>query len=137
MIYIFCGAIITVIGFLFLTKPAKEPSFLYGYTSYLATVTPEAFRLAQKWSRNTMLVCGPLQILVGFLIYRLGADRYILIWLLTFYIFILPIYVVTETKLKHYLEAEGQLPEDYVAPDDQPLKKGGRFFERHTKERRK
>ena len=48
MLYIACGIILFMIGLIWLISPAKKPNNLYGYVSYLAMVSEEGFKFAQK-----------------------------------------------------------------------------------------
>ncbi|WEV51871.1 hypothetical protein OZX69_04000 [Lactobacillus sp. ESL0731] len=117
MIYIACGAILLVVGLIWLIKPAKKANPLYGYLSYLAQVNRNSFAFAQKKASMYFAFFGLLQLLIGIGIHLLKWDRYFLIWLLTFYFFILFPIVATEKSLKRFLIKRNELPPDYVDPD--------------------
>lgn len=117
MIYVACGSVMMVIGILWLISPAKKPNRVYGYLSYLAQVNKDSFKFAQKRASLYLLLFGFIQVLLGVCIHLLNLDRYFLIWLLTFYIFILLPIVWTEKSLKSFLQKRGELPRDYVDPD--------------------
>ena len=117
MIYVACGSVMMVIGILWLISPAKKPNRIYGYLSYLAQVNKDSFKFAQKRASLYLLLFGFIQVLLGVCIHLLNWDHYFLIWLLTFYIFILLPIVWTEKSLKSFLQKRGELPSDYVDPD--------------------
>ncbi|QNQ80672.1 SdpI family protein [Lactobacillus sp. PV034] len=118
MIYLACGGIMFAIGVTWLFVPAKRPNRMYGYLSYLAVTNKESFKLAQKWGRNYFILFGVIQMILGYVIYRLNWDKYFIIWLLTFYLFIIAPLMIVETKLQHYLRQNKQLPHDYVKLDE-------------------
>lgn len=105
------------VGIIWLISPAKKPNRIYGYLSYLAQVNQESFKYAQKVASYWLLLFGIIQVVLGVIIHLLNWDRYFLIWLLTFYLFILCPIVATEKSLKKFLQKRGQLPRDYVDPD--------------------
>jgi len=125
MILLFAGAIQIVIGLSFLIFPARKPSTLYGYTSYLAGVNEQAFHLAQKWARQTLLLTGLILVLAGWAIRALHWDNFFVLWLFIAVLSFLPVFVQTESRLKKYLMSIDALPEDYVDPDE-ALKSRGR-----------
>lgn len=117
MIYMISGIILFVIGIIWLIFPAKKADRLYGYLSYLASVNEESFNYAQKWGRNYFILFGIIETLLGLLIHLLNWDRYFIIWLLTFFLFIIAPIVLTEKKLQIFLKKRNELPGDYVEPD--------------------
>lgn len=117
MIYVACGLIMMVIGILWLISPAKRPNRIYGYLSYLAQVNKESFKFAQRRASLYCILFGLIQVVIGLIIHFLNWDRYFLIWLLTFYWFILLPIVYTEKSLKKFLLKRHELPPDYVDPD--------------------
>lgn len=117
MIYVACGLIMMVIGILWLISPAKRPNRIYGYLSYLAQVNKESFKFAQRRASLYCILFGLIQVVIGLIIHFLNWDRYFLIWLLTFYLFILLPIVYTEKSLKNFLLKRHELPPDYVDPD--------------------
>ena len=117
MIYVACGLIMMVIGILWLISPAKRPNRIYGYLSYLAQVNKESFKFAQRRASLYCILFGLIQVVIGLIIHFLNWDRYFLIWLLTFYLFILLLIVYTEKSLKKFLLKRHELPPDYVDPD--------------------
>ena len=117
MIYVACGLIMMVIGILWLISPAKRPNRIYGYLSYLAQVNKESFKFAQRRASLYCILFGLIQVVIGLIIHFLNWDRYFLIWLLTFYLFILLPIVYTEKSLKKSLLKRHELPPDYVDPD--------------------
>ncbi|EEJ72357.1 hypothetical protein HMPREF0548_0776 [Lactobacillus ultunensis DSM 16047] len=106
-----------VIGILWLISPAKKPNRIYGYLSYLAQVNKESFKFAQKRASWYLILFGLIQVVIGLIIHFLNWDRYFLIWLLTFYLFILLPIIFTEKSLKAFLIKRHELPYDYVDPD--------------------
>lgn len=117
MIYIACGSIILVVGILWLINPPKKPYPLYGYYSYLAQVNKASFRFAQKRACFYFIIFGGIQLLLGIGIHFLNWDRYFLLWLLTFYLFLLFPIMATEKSLKQFLLKRHELPCDYTDPD--------------------
>ena len=117
MIYVACGLIMMVIGILWLISPAKRPNRIYGYLSYLAQVNKESFKFAQRRASLYCILFGLIQVVIGLIIHFLNWDRYFLIWLLTFYLFILAPIILTEKKLQAFLRARHELPHDYIEPD--------------------
>lgn len=117
MIYIGCGVIMFVIGVIWLIAPSPNPNRIYGYMSYLASVNEASYQYAQKVARNYFMLFGLIQTLLGLGIHFLHWDRYFLIWLLTFYLFILAPIILTEKKLQAFLRARHELPHDYIEPD--------------------
>lgn len=117
MIYIACGSVMIAIGLIWLISPAKRPNRIYGYLSYLAQVNKDSFKFAQKRASLYLLLFGAIQFALGYIIHILGWDRYFLVWLLTFYLFILFPIIWTEKSLKKFLTKRGELPPDYVDPD--------------------
>lgn len=117
MIYIACGSIMLVLGLIWLVNPAKKPSPLYGYFSYLAQVNKASFRFAQKKASLYFFLFGGIQLIIGIGIHLLKWDRYFLIWLLTFYLFFLFPIIATEKSLKRFLINRHELPSDYIDPD--------------------
>lgn len=117
MIYVACGSLLMVVGILWLISPAKKPNRLYGYLSYLAQVNQDSFKFAQRRASLYFLLYGFIQVCLGVLIHVFHADRFFLIWLLTFYLFIIFPVMNTEKSLKKYLLARHELPHDYVDPD--------------------
>lgn len=118
MIYIACGSLIIVVGLIWLISPAKKPNRIYGYISYLAQVNQASFKFAQLRASLYCLLTGSVQFILGLLIHSSNLDRFFLIWLLTFYLFILLPIVLTEQSLYRFLKDRGQLPSNYVKPDD-------------------
>ena len=123
MIYLACGGIMFAVGITWLFIPSKTPNRMYGYLSYLAVTNKESFKLAQKWGRNYFILFGLIQMVLGYFIYRLNWDKYFIIWLLTFYLFIIAPLMIVETKLQNYLREHHQLPHDYVKLDEIKKKK--------------
>lgn len=123
MIYLACGAIMFAVGVTWLFFPAKRPNRMYGYLSYLAVTNKNSFKLAQKWGRNYFILFGLIQMLLGYFIYRLNWDKYFIVWLLTFYLFIIAPLMIVESKLQKYLKENNQLPHDYVKLDEIKKKK--------------
>ena len=117
MIYIACGAIMLVIGLLWLISPAKRQIPFYGYHSYLAQVNKNSFKFAQKRASLNFIAFGLIQLLLGIGIHLFKWDRYFLLWLLTFYLFIIFPIMATEKALKSYLKNRHELPADYIDPD--------------------
>ncbi|ADX70566.1 SdpI family protein [Lactobacillus helveticus] len=117
MIYVACGSIMAVIGIIWLISPAKKPNRIYGYLSYLAQVNKDSFKFAQRRASLYCILFGLIQVAIGVIIHYLNWDRYFLIWLLTFYLFILLPIVFTEKSLKSFLSELHELPHDYVDPD--------------------
>ncbi|MBN6049892.1 SdpI family protein [Lactobacillus helveticus] len=117
MIYVACGSIMSVIGIIWLISPAKKPNRIYGYLSYLAQVNKDSFKFAQRRASLYCILFGLIQVAIGVIIHYLNWDRYFLIWLLTFYLFILLPIVFTEKSLKSFLGELHELPHDYVDPD--------------------
>ena len=95
-IYVACGSIMAVIGIIWLISPAKKPNRIYGYLSYLAQVNKDSFKFAQRRASLYCILFGLIQVVIGLIIHYLNWDRYFLIWLLTFYLFILLPIVFTE-----------------------------------------
>ncbi|BDR60326.1 SdpI family protein [Lactobacillus xylocopicola] len=117
MIYIACGAIMVVVGLLWCISPSKSPNPLYGYSSYLARVNDTSYHFAQVKARMYFILFGVIQFLLGVGIHFLKWDRYFILWLLTFYLFIIFPIIATEKSLKKFLLNRGELPHDYVDPD--------------------
>lgn len=117
MIYIAFGSIIMVVGLIWLINPSKKPNPLYGYYSYLAQVNKSSFQFAQKRASLYFLLFGGIQILIGLLIHFLKWDRYFILWLLTFYLFLVFSIMATEKDLKKFLIDRHELPGDYIDPD--------------------
>lgn len=117
MIYVACGSIILVVGVLWLINSPKKPCPFYGYYSYLAQVNLASFRFAQKKASLYFIIFGGIQILLGIGIHFLNWDRYFLLWLLTFYLFLLFPIMATEKSLKRFLLERHELPRDYTDPD--------------------
>lgn len=117
MIYIACGSVMMAVGLIWLISPAKRPNQIYGYLSYLAQVNKASFKFAQRRASLYCLLFGFIQFVIGLIIHLLNADRFFLIWLLTFYIFIILPIVWTEKSLQKFLKARNELPPDYVEPD--------------------
>lgn len=105
------------VGLIWLISPAKRPNQIYGYLSYLAQVNKASFKFAQRRASFYCLLFGFIQFVIGLIIHLLNADRFFLIWLLTFYIFIILPIVWTEKSLQKFLKARNELPPDYVEPD--------------------
>lgn len=106
-----------VVGLIWLISPAKKPNLLYGYLSYLASVNKDGFKFAQKKASFYLLTFGAIQVILGLIIRWLNWDRFFLLWLLTFYLFIIFPIVWTEKSLKQFLIDRNELPHDYVDPD--------------------
>ncbi len=100
MIYVACGSVMMVIGIIWLISPVKRPNRIYGYLSYLAQVNKESFKFAQKRASWYCILFGLIQAVIGVIIHFLNWDRYFLVWLLTFYLFILLPIVYTEKKFE-------------------------------------
>lgn len=96
---------------------SQKANRIYGYLSYLAQVNQDSFKFAQKRASWYCILFGFIQALLGVIIHYLNWDRYFLIWLLTFYLFILLPIVYTEKSLKTFLSKRHELPHDYVDPD--------------------
>lgn len=84
MLYIACGIILFMIGLIWLISPAKKPNNLYGYVSYLAMVSEEGFKFAQKSAAKYFMLYGSIQFGLGLIIHFLKWDGCIVLWLLTF-----------------------------------------------------
>ena len=117
MIYLGCGLILVAIGVIWLISPAKQPNRVYGYLSYLAQVNKASFKFARKKASLYNILFGMIQTILGIIIHLIGWDRYFLIWLLTFYLFIIFPIIWTEKSLQRFLKENGSLPPDYVEPD--------------------
>lgn len=119
MIYILCGSLLLFIGILFLIHPATSPSKIYGYVTRLATTNQASFKYAQKVAGITNVVVGIIQLALGFLINSFKLDNLFILWLLTLPVFILMMFIVTESKLEKFLKARNELPGDYQKLDNQ------------------
>lgn len=117
MIYLACGILLMIIGAMWLIVPAKTPNRLYGYLSYLAQVSKASFKFAQKNAGLCYLLFGFIQFILGIVIHILNWDRFFILWLLTFYFFILWPIILTEKSLKKFLLKNKELPPDYIEPD--------------------
>lgn len=117
MIYIASSWLIMAVGIIWLISPAKKPNSLYGYLSYLAQTNKASFKFAQHRASLYCLLFGFIQFILGLLIHFLQWDHYFLIWLLTFYLFMVLPVVWTEKSLKKFLKQRDELPPDYVDPD--------------------
>ncbi|MBI0033783.1 MULTISPECIES: SdpI family protein [Lactobacillus] len=117
MIYIACGSIMIVVGLLWLISPPKRPRPFYSYYSYLAQVNKASFKFAQHKASYYFIIFGLIQLVLGIGIHLLKWDRYFLLWLLTFYLFIIFPIMATEKSLKSFLQKRHELPADYVDPD--------------------
>lgn len=117
MIYVACGAIMFAVGVIWFLHPATVPNRMYGYLSYLASVNKASFNYAQRVSRKYLVIFGALQMAIGALIHYLNWDKFFILWLLTFYFFILAPIILTEKKLQTFLRKRHELPHDYVEPD--------------------
>lgn len=122
MIYIACGSVMIAVGLIWLISPARKPNRLYGYLSYLAQSSKESFKFAQRRASLYLLLFGAIQAGLGVIIHLLGWDRFFLLWLLTFYLFIIWPVAWTEKSLKKFLLEKKQLPANYVDPDKRPRK---------------
>lgn len=118
MIFIGCGLILMVIGILWIISPAKRPNRIYGYLSYLAQVNNDSFRFAQKRASIYFIISGLIQFLIGLIIHYFKLDNLFILWLLTFYFFIIFPIIGTEKSLKKFLISRHELPKDYVDPDN-------------------
>ena len=128
MILLVAGCMQLLMGILLvLFRPRHQTNF-WGYTSYLASVNADSFRLAQRWFCQALIVTGALEGAAGWIIHRLSWDNFFIIWLFVAVLLFLPGFVYTESRLKQYLEAHHQLPYDYVAPDDVPKPKRRKGF---------
>lgn len=105
------------VGLIWLISPPRKPNRIYGYLSYLAQTNQASFKFAQKRASLYLLLFGMLQFLIGLAIHLLNWDRFFLVWLLTFYLFIIWPIVFTEKSLKKFLLKRGELPGDYQDPD--------------------
>lgn len=130
MIYVACGAIMLAVGVIWFFSPAKKPNRIYGYMSYLASVNQASFDYAQKCARKYFILFGLLQMAIGIGIHLLHWDRYFILWLLTFYLFIIFPVIMTEKKLQMFLRQRHELPHDYVEPDQIKHKKVKGFKDR-------
>lgn len=110
------------VGLIWLISPAKKPNRLYGYLSYLARTNRASFKFAQKRASFSLLLFGAIQVGLGVIIHLLGWDRFFILWLLTFYLFVIWAVVWTEKSLKKFLISRHELPADYVDPDKRPHK---------------
>src|SRR5699024_12869506 len=102
------------VGLIWLITPAKRPNRIYGYLSYLAQVNQDSLKFAQKRASWYYILFGIIPALLGVIIHYLNWDRYFLIWMLTFYLFILLPIVDTDKRLKTFLSNRYELPHDYV-----------------------
>ena len=107
-----------IVGFLWYVAPARRPDRLYGYISYLAQTNKDSFQFAQKMGARYNFLVGLVQFLLGLAIHFLGGDKYFIVWLLTFVIFIIIPFALTEKSLQKFLQSRHELPHDYVKPDD-------------------
>ncbi|WP_179395000.1 hypothetical protein [Lacticaseibacillus absianus] len=135
MILIFAGAVQVALGLLFWVYPAKHVSGFYGYTSYLASITPTGYAKSQRWARQALLVTGALEVGAGLLIHQLGWDRLFLLWMIVAVFLFLPMFTYTERRLKAYLRETDQLPVDYVDPDEALKHKSKRRYEEGLRDR--
>ena len=117
MIYIACGSLIMIVGLLWLVFPAKKPNRIYGYLSYLAQINDASFKFAQKKASLYCLLYGAIQLILGLIIKWLNLDRFFVLWILTFYIFIIFPIISTEKSLQIFLKKRHELPHDYQEPD--------------------
>lgn len=93
-----------------------------GYQSYLAHTSDKTFFHAQKVAGKWFGLFALIQLALGLAIhYLLDWDQYVIVWLLTFYFFILIPLTLTEHELYQYLDRRHELPANYVKPDDRPL----------------
>ena len=118
MIYVACGLIMMIVGLLWFLVPAKSQDRLSGYLSYLAQTNKDSFQFAQKMGARYNFLVGLVQFLLGLAIHFLGGDKYFLVWLLTFVIFIIIPFALTEKSLQKFLQKRHELPHDYVKPDE-------------------
>ncbi|MDP0529129.1 hypothetical protein [Lacticaseibacillus paracasei] len=120
MILLIAGCMQLLMGILLAVFRPRHQSGFWGYTSYLAGVNAESFRLAQRWFCQALIITGALEAGAGWLIHFLAWDNFFIVWLFLAILLFLPGFVYTETRLKHYLQAHDALPYDYVSPDDAP-----------------
>ncbi|MCI1290234.1 MAG: SdpI family protein [Lactobacillus sp.] len=119
MIYAGLGGVIIAVGLLWLINPAKRPNRIYGYSSHLANVNQTVFKQAQRRASLYLLLSGLVALLLGMLIhYLLHWDRFFIIWLLTGWLFIVLPVAATEDYLYKLLQKRGELPADYIKPDE-------------------
>lgn len=118
MIFMFAGTFEWLLALMYLVNRAHKRGGIFGYTSYLASVTDDGFARAQTWCRNSLFMTGLGELLLGAGIHYLQWDRFFIIWLFLAALAFLTPYLYTESRLKRYLIAHDALPDDYVDPDE-------------------
>lgn len=106
MIFYVVGWILFVLGILFKIFPSKNINRLYGYRSFRAEESLETWRYAQKVSSWMLLLVGAIGIVIGFVLKKMGWTNYFLIELLLLVFLIVPIFIVTEEKLKKHQQGQ-------------------------------
>lgn len=100
MIFYTVGWILFAIGIVFCLFPSKKINRIYGYRSFRAERSIEAWQYAQKISRKMCLLMGAIGISIGFLLKKTGWTQYFLLEMLLIVFLIIPIFVVTEDQLE-------------------------------------
>lgn len=102
MIFYYVGLFILAVGVVFRLFPSKHVNRIYGYRSPQAEKSLDLWRYAQKVSGNMAILMGSLMFLFGSFLKWNGWTNFFLIELMVLVFPIIPIFVVTEEKLKKY-----------------------------------
>ena len=103
MILLIAGCMQLLMGILLAVFRPRHQSGFWGYTSYLAGVNAESFRLAQRWFCQALIITGALEAGAGWLIHFLAWDNFFIVWLFLAVLLFLPGFVYTETPMMHCL----------------------------------
>ncbi|MEJ6348264.1 hypothetical protein R4Y45_03355 [Holzapfeliella sp. He02] len=118
MIYIYMGCLLVLMSLISFLMRYQKPGFLFGYRSYFSKMNDKFEQKAQTIYRRTCLIVGSIQIVLGSVIKWLNWDHYFLIWLLTFYLSIIFVYAITETRLRKLLVKNGIVSKEEIKKYD-------------------
>lgn len=102
MIFLYIGILLLIIGLLFRLFPAKRINRLYGYHSFYAEKSSAHWQYAQKISGTMFLLMGCLMTGIGWFLKATDHTNFFLLEMLLLVFPIIPIFTVTESKLKQF-----------------------------------
>ncbi|MGX7351723.1 SdpI family protein [Enterococcus canis] len=108
MVFFYTGIVLAAVGLVFTLFPSKKVNLIYGYRSYYAEKNDENWHYAQKISGRMFLLMGLLMTGIGYWLKATGHTNFFLIEMLLLVFPIIPIFYVTEKKVRAFDKARGE-----------------------------
>lgn len=107
MIFLTVGSVLFAIGCAFTFLPSKGNNPIYGYNTYRARKSDEAWQYGQKVSGRFLMLYGGISLVIGGLLKATGHTNFVIIEMLLITVPIVAVFASTEERLQKFNHDRG------------------------------